>query len=235
MPTPRRFEFKKYDASELKAAGVEFANAFKAQQDAFNAVRFGTREWTHCILDWFCNAAPSGVRVDATGYTVGKGVRASSAKKSLLRTIAGGSRKKTKEFMVDLCHSSWPPDTEWPKEKKQEAHERWQIALKNQPVMHLALESEMGKEASGTANINAIMEDATKLLHIAARTKVVVVASRNEGERVQLEGLSAALSKADRTAVRWEKKDIQPSWLWIDLPWAVWDQKLGPHSWIAKS
>jgi hypothetical protein len=217
MPT-----FDKYTREEASSACETFVTMLRDRSAELNKLRLPTHEWTHFILDWFSSTAPKTVRVDATGYredrhSLGRGVDEID---EILRTMAPHPRKTTREFVFDLCHSTWIPDGASP---------YWIRALETPPVMLLALESEMGKASSAPANLNAIMEDASKLLHVCARVKVVVFGSVNEANRLQILKMARKMVLADQTSIDGQA----PTWAWIDVPWAHWTETLQPRAWVS--
>jgi hypothetical protein len=164
-------------------------------------------------LDWFSNAAPKSVRVDAEAV---KGLQRGQKESKVLRDIAGPKRQTKGEFLFDLCHSTWLADDV-------NTTDYWSTALKIAPRLKLVLESEMGKELSKVANIEAVVEDAAKLLHIACDTKVVIFAS-NQASQKRILSLASQLFAADQST-------SAPAWLWLDLPWLNWDT-LQPAGWL---
>jgi hypothetical protein len=209
-------KFSDYGRDDSQKVGTAFVDAFREHRDALNRQRFATAEWTNCVLDWFANTAPVGVRVDATRSPPlpREPVPATSAAE-ILRQIAGTPRASQGEFLFDLCHSTWPANS---------MPDYWNVSLRALPVLRLALESESGKETSSGGNMGAIMEDATKLLHVTSDAKVMVFASRNVEERGTILSLAGLLQAADQ--------NVKTPWLWLDLPWATWTERHQPDGWL---
>jgi hypothetical protein len=196
--------FNNYNVRELKVVGKEFLEAFRSHETILNGERIDTRQWTECFLDWFANTAADGIRVDGSAPREAslRGIPISPT----LRKIAGKRRETKREFLFDLCHSTWLADGTGTKSY-------WQDSLQRRPgpELKLVLESEMGKENNRSATLAAVMEDAAKLLHVVSAVKVVIFASSAPETNVQeILHLASGLKAADRP---------ETAWLWLDLPW----------------
>jgi hypothetical protein len=213
-------KFVDYSAQELRAAGELFVTALNAQRDLINQGGCMTRSWTELVLDFFAETASQWVRVDASAPHASLGVERPVA--SLFPMLP--KRRTSGEFMLDMCHTTWLRDEDLPDS------DYWKESLKRQPKMRLALESENGSRRRGRANIEAVMLDAAKLLHIASDTKVMVFASRNVRERTEILDLARRMVTADQST----SADRTMSWLWVDLPWETWTANHGAGAWLVK-
>lgn len=199
------FRFRSYGRSELERAGSEFIGAFAK----YLAEEVGTQPWTEAVLDWWANAAASKRLVDAR-------VRRPSVAPLL------GERQVPRvthgEFLFDLVHSTWQLyGNDWGTEKY------WKKALgrrkRLRPEILLALESEWGKRKGPARNLDSVMVDAAKLLHVQARAKLVLFASVDGPNRGAILGLLRKLISADQSGAHW---------LLIDMPWDARD----PERWV---
>jgi hypothetical protein len=172
------FHFSNYDIAELTQCGHEFERTF------VTTALCGYIPWTSGVLEWFQGTAASNIRVHPA---VGEGTKG--------------------EFLVDLCHTTYPlhdetferwPSTEW-----------YDRALAEPCRMKLALESEWGKWGNGDQSLVMVLDDACKLAVLRASVKVIVFSSHwaDKSNRVveKLRNLRGCHGDTD-------------PWLWIDVP-----------------
>lgn len=172
------FRFSNYDVNELRSCGQEFERKFSADAS------LGNCGWTADVFQWFRDAAADGVRVYPTGNEGKKG-----------------------EFIVDLCHTTYPldevTDGEWPSTIWYERASEVDCGMK------LALESEWGKWASRDRSHVMVLDDACKLAVLRAEVKVMIFARHLKDD---LDRAPKALRE-----LRLRHRDSDP-WLWIDVP-----------------
>lgn len=172
------FQFLNYHMTELAACGQAFSSDFAGWMLS------GNREWTPGVCEWFRRAAAPGVRVYPAAGMGSKG-----------------------EFLVDLCHTTYPLDIAsdggWPSV-------RWyERAFASPCQMKLALESEWGKWGYADQSLVMVLDDACKLAVLRASVKVMLFSSHWTDDPARV---PAALKK-----LRTCHGDTSP-WLWIDVP-----------------
>jgi hypothetical protein len=170
------FRFHHYTAAELAECGRAFKTEFE-----FSSLE-STAEWTAGVCDWFRRAAADGARVfpPRTG--------------------------RKEEFLVDLCHTSYPPyaaGESWP------CLPWYERTLDGSAKIKLALESEWGKWGVADQSLVMVLDDACKLAVLRAQTKVIIFASHWDDDR---ERAAKQLERLRRCHA-----DTDP-WLWIDVP-----------------
>lgn len=187
--------FRDYSGAELERVGERFVTEFGPRLRDHLA----TTAWTEGVLDWF----------DAT--------KADFATTDARPARDRRSRNTGGEFLFDLVHSTWPSyDDSWGTKTY------WDRALAGQtPELLLALESEWGHARNAETNLHRVLEDASKLLHVTARAKVMLFASNSAANRDEIHSLLTRLVRADRTG--------PCHWLLVDMPW---DVKLEPKEWL---
>ena len=199
------FQFEKYDVGEVQTCSDAFK---KAVDEMRKAEREGlvieTADWTHFVLNWFSATARKGLVVDAKrarAWGFGRPPRT----RALIKELTGEDRDTRGESLFDLAHSDYPPYEEgWG------TAAYWERALAEPRQLFLVLESEWGKENSPGAIFAMVLEDATKLLHVDARVKVVIFGSHSNDHRDQILRCGAQMAKIDRA---------KAAWLWFDVPW----------------
>lgn len=188
-------KFLDYSGAELERV----ADAFVAEFGPRLGDHLATTAWTERVLDWIEKTKADFATTDAR-----------PARDRRSRNTGG-------EFLFDLVHSTWPSYGEaWGTKAY------WDRALAGQPPeLLLALESEWGHARNAETNLHKVLEDASKLLHVRARAKVMLFASNSAANRDEIHGLLTRLIAADRTGLC--------TWLLIDMPW---DVKLDPKKWL---
>jgi hypothetical protein len=175
------FRFNKYNAVELQKCGQEFIKAFA------NSSLKGNKKWSPAVFDWFRDTAASEIRPYPP----------SSSSQST-------SRKG--EFMVDLCHTTYPlrnSDHTWP-------CVAWYEKAFGCPCrIKLALESEWGKWGNGNQSLVMVLDDACKLAVLRADVKIIIFASHWGDARDRIPHAIRDLRRCHG--------DHAP-WLWIDIP-----------------
>jgi hypothetical protein len=159
----------------------ECSKAFKAE---FQNRDFETiRHWTRFVCDWFCETSTDDIRVFC--------------------------HPKDSEFLVDLCHTTYPKhDVD-----KETKSERWKRALDSARCqIRLAMECEWGKYNNKNESLFMILEDAWKLAVIRANLKIMVFSSQDGSDRGEI------VKRLEQ--LRGSTEDAVP-WLWIDVPWHV--------------
>ena len=217
-----RWKFEDYSIEEARsvaAAFVEAASLVDGDRDGLS-----THAWTAWILDWFSASAGRDVVVDAKPRQLaldGHALPLGTGRGPLARETVG-------EFLVDLTHGTFLPYVR----PNALAHGwgtvgYWQDTFADGAPprrLKLALESEMGSERNDRLNICRVMEDAAKLFVISADVKVVIFASRGDGDRATLIGLARRMAEMDETKPK--------AWMWIDLPWDPWNDARAPMAWV---
>jgi hypothetical protein len=175
------FTFADYTAEELFDCGSAFQKSFATKRTAIT---------TEDVLGWFYDSAPDGIRAYCKD-----------------RCVRGGYY----EFLVDLCHTTYP--------SRDDAMSRceWYRLASDRPLQFkLALESEWTYKIPPTDwrfdfhdwYFGLILDDAAKLAHVRAATKVMIFGSRSKEHRLQIVRALECLRRA---------ADYVP-WLWIDVP-----------------
>jgi hypothetical protein len=207
------YQFNKYTPDELEECGRTFVQFLLDNRDTL--FQLEGKEWTEVVLDWFSGTARSGTLVDAHPPK--------DAVTTELEQIRQKVAKRTtvSEFMVDLCHSNFPPYTPHPFYGRA----YWSVSLSEPREIHLALESEWGKANNAQANYAFVMEDATKLSAIRAKCKVLVFATASTEYREEVlagvKSLRQVMSDAtpwllvDGARSDWGKGKVQPYYLVI--------------------
>ena len=172
------FQFLNYDQNELVRCGLAF------ERDFCQCSLSGNQAWTPGVCDWFRNAAGPGVRVYPAA---GQGTKG--------------------EFIVDLCHTTYPlddpSDGDWPSV-------RWyERSFAGSCQMKLALESEWGRWGYADQSLVMVLDDACKLAVLRALVKVIIFSSHWSDDAARIPD---ALRK-----LRTCHGDTAP-WLWIDVP-----------------
>lgn len=213
-------KFKTYSAEDAE----KIAETFLAATKKIQPERADTELWTEWVLDWFAASASTSAAVDARSSRCGEG-RNGGWPLSTLQAFHPDwktPRATGGEFLVDLCHTSFPDYNHWG------TPEYWQQAFKTSnkpPEILLALESEFGSSANDKLNLHRVMEDASKLLVLCARVKVMLFASTTVASRDEILDLAKKMVTHDRSGA---------TWVWIDLPWADTWEKHGPTSKILR-
>jgi hypothetical protein len=208
-----------------RAEANEVAQTFVAEARQVKPTAADTELWTEWVLDWFADAASTEVVVDArgsrcAGASVGRQYVLSRtdfhAGWAVTRTTGG-------EFLVDLCHTTFPKyEGDW---GSRAYWERAFVNPKQPPTIQLALESEFGSSTSEELNLHRVMEDASKLLVLRARVKVMVFASVHRDNRQKILALARQIAGHDRGR--------ETTWVWIDLPWGdAWTGERTPERWV---
>ncbi len=127
------------------------------------------------------------------------------------------------EFLVDLCHTTFPKYEEgWG------TAAYWAKAFdsaREAPSIRLALEREFGSSKDAGRNLHQVMEDASKLFALRARVKVMVFASVNRDNREKILHLARQIAGHDRGS--------ETTWVWIDLPWGdAWTGDRTSERWV---
>jgi hypothetical protein len=209
--------FDSYDRAEASTIGAAFAAALRGHAPRLNAAGIPTAHWTEKIIDWWCACASDRAVVDAhppspriADDDIDAGLR-----------IAPRYERRFGESMVDLAHHAFLSYDHYADA------DYWHRAYEPSaaPEMLLALESEAGKLKNRGANRRMIFEDASKLVALAARVKVVVFASHDAAERRRVHEVADRMIRHDYTRTR---AGAEPTWLWIDLPWCIWGE-FGPE------
>lgn len=213
-------KFRQYDIKEGEAAGRAFVAALTARPD-LNASDIPGPDWTEKIIDWWSWTKAQRAVVDAHPVRQFKGeidVR--------IRDLAKPFTERYGEVMVDLAHYDFRPYSHY-----REA-DYWEQAYARDvsPELLLALESESGKLNNRVANQRMVFDDASKLVALACRVKVVIYAShgahrRHDDTRTAILKIADLMVRQDYTFSRNEKP---PVWLWIDIPWTKWTPGYGP-------
>lgn len=214
-------EFTKYTRDEAETVTQTFVDEARQVKPA----AADTELWTEWVLDWFAEAASNGTLVDARRSRC-DGERA--GRRSALERIGFHPRwPRTRptggEFLVDLCHTTFPSygeDWRTPKYWKKAFGEGLQA-----PAIRLALESEFGNSRNPDLNLHLVMEDASKLYALRATVKVMVFASVNRDNRKKILDLARQIAGHDRGS--------ETTWVWIDLPWDdAWMGDRRPDRWV---
>jgi hypothetical protein len=190
--------FKTYSSSELQDCGQRFIAAAHAVQKAFDGSAKSTDVWTNFVFDWFSEAAPEGMWAHS---------RARKQNVPDWRTLldpatplcAIPERATRAEFLADFVHASCPP---------RERGKKFLEEVRKGVSIRFALESEWGKEASGSATVLESLWDASKLPLLKADAKALITGSTSPECRGEIAELVALLAERDGSR-----------WLWIDLPW----------------
>ncbi len=219
-----------YSGDAAARAGGAFLQAFWKRKSALDHAK-ATPEWTETVLDWFAEAAPQvDVVVDARRSK--RGMRKMPSFPECLAEIAPRFERRigTAECMVDLSHHRFLTYKDPQYEK---GHDFWERAYAKEakPEALLVLESEFGRQRNEKANSHRVLEDASKLVALAARVKVVVFGSNTRAEQQRIKGVAELMRYQDRTVTRDGDK---PTWLWLDLPWCSWDE-LPPSGWVGQA
>ncbi|MCC6215235.1 MAG: hypothetical protein IT376_10220 [Polyangiaceae bacterium] len=189
----RTGKFGKYSRADLLRLGRRFLEEVAGHRDHS---KWGTEEWTEQVLDWFSADRAEHVVVHARAP---RGARSDVGPRAATRG----------EYLVDLAHSTWPGYA------KPRTRAYWNEALapEREPKLELllALECEWGKVENARETLHRVMQDAAKLLHLAARAKVVVFSGTNQQNSGDLLGLLRRLAARDPT---------RAPWLFIDVPWS---------------
>ena len=214
-------KFNNYSRQEAKDIGVAFLKTFTQHGKKLGDAT-STHDWTEDILDSFAATAPaSGVVVDAS--------RAKARKAEDPPPAIAPARVSWGEFMLDLVHHRF---LAYGRVHEYGTLEYWRAAYapNREPEMLLALESEAGKQGNRPGNMVAVLEDASKLVSLAARLKVVVFGSNDLEERRNMQSIAKLMQAQDYTNQRSGAE--RPTWLWLDLPWSVWTPARGPNGWV---
>ncbi len=215
--------FDEYTRKEAEAV----AETFIRQARKMTHANVDTELWTEWVLDWFAGAASEKTVVDARRSRCSDGSigRRSVAARRGLHPEMKSARPRTTggEFLVDLCHTTFPKyGGDW---GSRAYWERAFVNTEQAPAIHLALESEFGSSTSEELNLHRVMEDASKLLVLRARVKVMIFASVSPANRDEIVRLATQIAAHDRSG--------ETTWVWIDLPWgASWAGEDGPQKWV---
>lgn len=218
--------FEHYTRDELVMRSAQLIDAIN-RVEAVKDQPIGNVDWTEAVLDCFANSAFEHATVDGRpSRRQPHGRRGAEVKLTGgLAGIAGSPRTTFGEYLFDLSHSSYPA---YGTETSYRSDAYWAKALATPPEIYLVLESEWGKAGATTFSLSAVMEDASKLLHVCARVKVVLFASTTEENRERVLNLAGTMVRADVTRTN---SGAAPTWLWIDVPWS-W-VKHQPKCWIS--
>lgn len=225
--------FGDYGRDDLDRVGGDLVNALVAKRDYLNEIFIGTEQWTEAVLDFFAARKGSEEVVDARPprrRKEGRSELCGAGKDWIefdpkLKKIAPQIRTTYGEFLFDLCISTYPSY------ESVNPREYWEKSFAEPRELLLVLESEFGKQGAGFTTVNSVMNDATKLLHVQARAKVIVFASSTRSMREQKELLRLAKNMAEIDQTR-DSRGLRPNWLWIDIPWIRWDKPVSPQHWV---
>jgi hypothetical protein len=165
------FQFQNYDRTELNCCGREFRAHF------VKCPHVNDGEWTHAVRDWFRKAAAPGIRV---------------------YPAAGMGTARKDEFILDLCHTTYPLDGSggsWPSEQWYER------AFGCCCEMKLALESEWGTFVQ-------VLDDACKLAVLRAAVKVMIFSSHWNGPQDRVVKSLYHLRKCHNDTAPWLCIDV---------------------------
>jgi hypothetical protein len=168
------FQFTNYDIGELRECARAFMSKFAHEHG------LSSTEWTSRVREWFSDAKPIGDSI--TVY----------------------ARRGNGEFMVDLCHLTYPRDR-FP--KPHERMKRWSAVFETE---HFAIKLAM--ECEWISNYAEILDDASKLALLRADIKVMIFSSKG-GVCGDCESIMNKLAQLRRAA-----RDGDP-WLCIDVPY----------------
>lgn len=214
--------FDVYDRNEATTVGGAFVDALRARA-ALNAQSIPTHHWTEKIVDWWSWCAAERAVVDAHPPSR----RVSDAEiHDAIRGLARRYDRRFGECLVDLAHHDFLTYDRYGE------REYWRDAYgpSASPEMLLALESESGKFTNRGANRHMIFEDASKLIPLASRVKVVIFASHGEADRREILRVADLMVRHDYTRTR---AGALPTWLWIDVPWSAWSEAFRPECHVA--
>jgi hypothetical protein len=216
------FTFSTYDERDLLVCGDRFVADLSASARTFADNRFdnSTRVWTDLVLNWFANAAPSEPGQPTVTVDTSKPVtpRLDRVAPSLPLQFTTPREGYGETLRVDQTHWRWPSyggagPAYWTKAY-------WKAALAGEERLEclLALECEWAGR-SADEHYYEMMHEASKLLSIRARAKVLIFATRTLDQREELlDDLRKLRRKGDDTA----------PWLLVDLPWGNWPDEHKP-------
>lgn len=214
--------FDEYNEAEVRRIAAAFVACLDGERAHFEQHHAPTWQWTDKIVDWWSGSAPAaGVVVDAHPVSTKRGYR-----DAVLDRIAPPFTARYGECMLDLTHTRFETYG-----ADYGTIEYWRRAYAStaSPELLLALESESGKRGARGINTHDVLEDASKLLPVAARVKVMVFASHDSGERDVILEIARLMLAKDYTA-----RSRPCVWAWIDLPWASW-RRHPPTAWVGST
>ena len=199
-----RTTFDSYDASTLDRIGSTFVRDAKALDQSMP--RLGTEVWTEAVLNWFFHARMN--QATSVYARPNRGITGQIQAPELAQFR--DPRDTQGEFMLDLCHTTFPPGT-W-----QTSPNWWEIALSDSRRILFALESEWGKNRSEEASKALILDDASKPAFVSADTKALLFASSGE---LTFDAVRTEVGKVQDLAVGAHGDGARTPWLLIDVPW----------------
>ena len=167
-------KFKDYTVDELEICREEFVRYFTSKN--FDE----TADWSNEVFSWFRETRLPEIKVYpiADGSTLG-------------------------EFMVDLCHTSYPLDV-----TGQGELEWYGVAVNRVCRVRLALECEWGKPASKKTTLAMVLADACKLAVLRSQVKVMVFSSYAYDDPDEFPKFLHGIRSCH---------DDHDPWLWIDM------------------
>lgn len=137
------FAFRDYSVDELEPCGQAFAERFRVPNLADT-----NPAWTNAVRGWFRNTAAAGVRV-----------------------YPPSNESSKDEFIVDLCHTTYPLLLEletWP------SVPLYERCFERHCQLKLAMECEWGDSRNADRSLCLVLDDACKLAVLRAQLKVMV-------------------------------------------------------------
>jgi hypothetical protein len=175
--------------------------------------RSTTKEWTEFVLDWWASVGRLGKL--AVDCRPGSDKIDWATTWNTERPDELPERGRSNEFLNDLIIASYPPY-----KGNFYTDGYWDGVLKGEPRQILvALESEWGAENSAAMNRGKVLEDATKLVHVRARLKVLVFGVKKDHAKSLIKDVSQ---------LRERDEDPSTPWLLFPVPWDDSPMKIDP-------
>jgi hypothetical protein len=194
--------FNDYSPAELRNAGSELLRAANACKES------GTRQWTAFVLSFFSDRNRRGNSATQV-YP-----------RSRTRLFGVG------EFLVDHCHVA---ERRYDGGESVENQLAWYrdatVSASSQTMrIELALESEWGKSKDEDLSLIMVLDDASKLAALRAKSKVMIFGTKDGS------ACGRFVEMLSRLRTAWG--DSETPWLLVDLPWGYQRGKWNPSAFL---